>query len=183
MWMINFLPDAMVAFVIYTILAGGILLYFGSKLIRWLPQIRPYSLPMEFFGIICLIGAVYLIGIRVNEQVWQERVKEVEVKLKEAEEKSAQVNVVVQERVVTRTRVVKEKGDEIIRYVDREVVKLDENCKLPPEAVNIHNAAAKNELPAEKINQIIDQVDQKHPPEEINEAAKTVNQAARRTAQ
>jgi hypothetical protein len=46
------------------------------------------------------------------------------------------------EKVVTKTLVVRERGDDIVRYVDREVVKYDSKCEIPKEAVSAVNKAA-----------------------------------------
>jgi hypothetical protein len=52
------------------------------------------------------------------------------------------------EKVITKTKVVKERGDEIIKYVDREIVKYDTKflpggiCEIPKEFIKAHNDAA-----------------------------------------
>ena len=43
---------------------------------------------------------------------------------------------------VTKTQVVRERGNDIVRYVDREVVKYDSKCEVPKEAVSAVNQAA-----------------------------------------
>jgi hypothetical protein len=84
----------------------------------------------------------------VNEAKWEARVKELEEKVKIAEEKSTEKNVEIQEKVVTQTKVVREKGRDIIQYIDREVVKKEEvvkfieNCPIPKDIIDAHNAAA-----------------------------------------
>jgi hypothetical protein len=40
------------------------------------------------------------------------------------------------------TQVIREKGNEIIKYIDREVVKYDQMCEVPKEVINILNEAA-----------------------------------------
>jgi hypothetical protein len=50
--------------------------------------------------------------------------------------------------VVTRTQLVREKGQEVIRYVDREIVRYDTKfapggqCEIPEEFIKAHNDAA-----------------------------------------
>jgi len=41
-----------------------------------------------------------------------------------------------------KTQVIRERGKDIVKYVDREVVKHDVNCVIPKEFVTIHNQAA-----------------------------------------
>jgi hypothetical protein len=46
------------------------------------------------------------------------------------------------EKTVTKTQVVKQRGEDIVKYIDREVVKFDANCAVPKEFVATHNQAA-----------------------------------------
>lgn len=81
-------------------------------------------------------------GAISNEEAWLAKVKELEVKVAQAEAKSQEVNVQVVEKVVTKTQVVRERGKDIVQYVDREVVKYDSKCEIPKEAVTAVNSAA-----------------------------------------
>ena len=73
------------------------------------------------------------------------KVAEMKAKLAESEVKSGEKNVEIQEKIVEKTKIVREKGRDIIKYIDREVVKYDDTCKIPDAVVRAHNAAAKNE--------------------------------------
>jgi hypothetical protein len=95
-----------------------------------------------------LIFGFYLQGGRANEAEWQARVQELELRLAQAQVDSSKKNIEVQTQVVTKTRVLREKGDDIIRYIDREIVKNQEvvryieQCPVPKEIIDAHNAAA-----------------------------------------
>jgi hypothetical protein len=161
MWLITFLPDAMVAFVIYVIIAVGSGLIIVSVLTRWIPAVRGYQIPLQVFGAAILMFGIYLQGGRANEAEWQARVQQLELQLAQSQADSQKKNVEVQTKVVTKTRVVREKGDEIIKYIDRyndrevlkeipgpervrveEVIKYVERCPVPKEIIDAHNAAA-----------------------------------------
>ena len=79
---------------------------------------------------------------------WRERVAEVEAKLKVAEAESAKENIQIQERVVKKTEYITRRGQDIIQYVDREIVKYDTKfapggqCEIPREFIKAHNQAA-----------------------------------------
>ena len=77
-----------------------------------------------------------------NEEAWRARVREMEAKVAEAQVKSAEENVKIVEKVVTKTQVIKEKANEIVKYVDREIVKYDNMCEIPKEFVKAVNDAA-----------------------------------------
>ncbi len=82
------------------------------------------------------------------EETWRERVAEVEAKLKVAEAQSAKENVKIVERVVKKTEYITRRGQDIVQYVDREIVKYDTKfapggqCEIPREFIQIHNRAA-----------------------------------------
>lgn len=148
MWLITFLPDAMVAFVIYTIIAVGAVLIAVSVLTRWIPGVSGYQTPLQVFGAVALIFGFYLQGGRANEAEWQARVQQLELQLAQSQVDSGKKNIEVQTQVVTKTRILREKGNDIIRYIDREVVKNQEviryieQCPVPKEIIDAHNAAA-----------------------------------------
>lgn len=148
MWLITFLPDAMVALVIYTILFVGAGLLVLSGLTRWIPGVSLYRTPMQVIGIVVFSFGIYLQGGRSNEAVWQQRIKELEVKLAQAEAESSQASAKIVEKVVTKTQVVREKAKTEVQYIDRivkekeEVLKYVERCPVPTELIDAHNRAA-----------------------------------------
>jgi len=78
-----------------------------------------------------------------------------EAKVAQAEAKSANTNVEIQEKIVEKTKVIREKGRDIIKYIDKEVVKKEEvikyieNCPVPKEIIDLHNQAAELNKAAE----------------------------------
>ena len=75
-----------------------------------------YKLPAELVGVVFLVVGSYLFGSYGTETAWRERVRELEAKVKIAEEKSQKVNTVIQEKIVYKTKVIKQKE---IEYIDR----------------------------------------------------------------
>jgi hypothetical protein len=126
---------------------AGVLGVIAGFVLGFIPAIRPYKLAVQVISLIVLCFGVYIEGGLADTKIWKMRVLELEVKVKEAESKSAEVNTVIQERVVTKTQVVKEKAQEIIKYIDRDVVKKEEvvkfveRCSLPQDIVDAHNRA------------------------------------------
>lgn len=96
-----------------------------------------------------IVLGVYMSGSIANEEAWQARVKELETKLAAAEAKGAEETVKIVEKVVTKQRVIKEKGEEIVKYVDKEIIKYDTKflpggeCEIPKEFIKVLNEAAK----------------------------------------
>jgi hypothetical protein len=87
-------------------------------------------------------------GGLADYKIWEAKVKEVEAKLAEAELKSAKENTKIVTKVITKTQIVKTRGQDIVRYVDREIIKYDEKfakggiCEIPQEFIKAHNDSA-----------------------------------------
>ena len=111
--------------------------------------LKMYAIPLKVGGSAALVISLWFMGAASNEEKWQVRVKELEAKLAVAEAKSTEANTVIEEKVVTKTKIIKEKGASIIQYIDRELVKNEEVIKyiercptIPKEIIDAHNAAA-----------------------------------------
>ena len=156
MWILHLLPDAAIAWIVNLILLAGAATTVAGFFVRFIPFVNTYRIPVQIAGILLLTTGVYFQGGYSTEMAWRERVREVEDKLHIAEKQSAEVNTEIVTRGVTQTKIVRERGDDIIKYVDREVVKNQEvikfveNCPIPEIIINTHNAAALNRPIEEK---------------------------------
>jgi hypothetical protein len=161
MWLLSFFPDNFLIYIVNCILIAGAVGTFLSffvinRLLRWWPGMAAYYHILQILSLVVLVAGVYFKGGYSTELAWREKVAEAEKKVAEAEAKSQQVNTVVKERVVKKLELVRTKGDDIIKYVDREVVKdkevikFVENCPIPDIVIKTHNAAALNKPIEEK---------------------------------
>ena len=148
MWILHFLPDALILWICNIVLLAGILLTVTAFFIRRIPVINQYRIPAQVLGIALLVTGVYWRGGYAVEQEWRERVAEVEARVAAAEAKSAEENVKIVTKVVTKTQVIRTRGETITKYIDREIVKYDEKfarggmCEIPQEFIKAHNSAA-----------------------------------------
>jgi hypothetical protein len=140
MWILNWLPD----FVFHLILIAGVLALLAGWALRMVPLVAKYSLPIQVVGVLLTILGVWYEGGIAKDAEWKARVAELEIKVAQAEAKSAQVNTKVVTKVITKTQVIKQKGDEVVRYIDREITKYDAECKIPQVAIRAHDASALN---------------------------------------
>ena len=156
MWLLHLLPESLISLIVNLLLASGIIVTLGGFFANFIPFVTVYRVPVQVAGILLLTMGVYFDGGYTTERAWRERVKEVEAKLQIAQKQSAEVNTEIVTKVVTQTKIVRERGDDIVRYVDREVVKNQEvikfveNCPIPDVIINTHNAAALNRPIEEK---------------------------------
>lgn len=123
-WMMSLLPDSLIMWIFYGCAGFGLALILVSWFIWFIPLLNRYRFPVQVLGVIALgVGAFFSGGYGI-EMMWRERVAEMEEKVRLAEEKSKQVNTVIETRVVTKTKIIKEKAQKQIEYVDR-VIKGD----------------------------------------------------------
>lgn len=157
MWMLSFLPDSVLLYVVNGILVIGAISSFLAffvlhRILNKFPTLAPYHLLFQVVSAALLIAGIYFKGGYGVEMSWREKVATVQAELDEAKKKSEQVKVVIQEKVVTKTKVIKEKADTIVQYVDRPVIQeFDKNCPLPKEAIEVHNEAARMNKAIEEL--------------------------------
>ncbi len=138
MWILNFLPE----WIFHALLVAGVLGYLATFFIRFLPSfVYVYKLPIQLISIALVVISIYFIGSLAERAAWESRVKEMEEKVRVAEEKSKVVNTEIVTRIVTKTKVIKQKAKERVEYIDREIVKYDNKCEIPKEFVKVVNDA------------------------------------------
>jgi hypothetical protein len=142
-WMLQLIPDSIFIWITYLLFATGVLLYVASKLVSWIPLMGRYRLPAELAGVLALVVAAYFYG----GIGYREMVAEMKERVRVAEEKSQQVNTVIETKIVEKIKVVKENV-----YINREIVKevagrqLDSQCSLPRSTISLHDSASRNEV-------------------------------------
>ena len=160
MWILHLLPDGFLSFIINGILVVGFIatmltLFVINRLLLWFPAIAGHYRLIQAVSVAVFLLGVNLKGGYSTEMQWRERVAELEARFAQAEAQSTTANTVVQEKIIEKTKVVREKGRDIIKYVDREVVKKEEiikyieQCPVPKEIIDLHNAATELNRAAE----------------------------------
>lgn len=158
MWIFTVFGDI----VVHMIFTAGVILTLAGFVLGFIPFIGKYKIPLQIVGLLTLVFGAYLEGGLADNKLWEAKVKEVEAQVARAETEAANANTQLQASLAQQTRVIKEKGDTIIRYVDKfkdrevlkevpgpervkieEVIKYVENCPVPKELIDIHNEAAK----------------------------------------
>jgi hypothetical protein len=146
MWMLSFIPDALLIWAINIVLvigiAGTVVSVMFKLVIRYFPWIIPYRLLLQVISVILLVLGVYLKGGYAVEAEWRARVAELESKIAVAEQQSKEANTKIQTVYVDRVKVVKEKQIVIQEKLKTVEVKIDANCKVVPEAISILNEAS-----------------------------------------
>ena len=154
-WMLNLIPDAMLNWVYWAIIAAGITGVLAGWLGKWIPFYGNYVKILQPVGIVLLVLGVWLRGGYDVEMSWRAKVAEAEARVAVAEQQSKETNTVIEQKIVEKTKVIKGKTEYITQYLDREVVKKEEiikyieQCPVPKEIIDIHNQAAEMNKAAE----------------------------------
>jgi hypothetical protein len=146
MFLLNFIPDALLLWIVNAILIAGIIgtvvAFFFGFFVRFIPWVIPYRMLLQVVGLVLLIAGVYFKGGVSVELAWRERVAELEAKVAISEQKSKEVN----EKIVTvyqdRVKVVKETQVVVQEKIKTVEVKIDSQCKITADTIDILNQAA-----------------------------------------
>ena len=143
MWLLHLLPDAFLIWIINLLLVGGLIGivvgFFGSKI----PFVSTYARMIQIASIIIFCIGLYWKGGYSVEADWRERVAEMEAKIKIAEEKSKEANVVIETKYKDRVKKITETRDIIVEKIKINEKIIDAKCELDPMVISILNEAAK----------------------------------------
>jgi hypothetical protein len=137
MWLLSFLPN----WIFYLILFAGIV---GLIVARFIPIPVTYKLPAQALSALAVVIGVFMAGAIHDNEAWLAKVRELEAKLVQAEAKSAVETVRIETKVEKQKQKIVEKQVLVKQFIDREVVKYDNQCVIPKEFVEAHNQAAEN---------------------------------------
>ena len=143
MWLLHLLPDAFLIWIINILLTGGLIGmvvgFFGTKI----PFVSTYARMIQIASIIAFCIGLYWKGGYSVEQDWRERVAEMEAKIKVAEEKSKEINTVIQTKYKDRVKKITETREVIVEKIKINEKIIDAKCELDPMVISILNEAAK----------------------------------------
>jgi hypothetical protein len=142
MWILSFVPDTILYAVVISILFSGIGLYVISFFTRFIPPLIPYSGITRILGTILTVVGIYFFGSYSTEMSWRSKVAELEEQIKVSETKSKEINIQIQKVYVDKVKVVKETQIVIQEKIKEVEIKIDSECKIAPEAIDILNEAA-----------------------------------------
>lgn len=147
MWILQWLPN----WIFYAVLLAGVFGLIATYFIRFLsfiPFVYVYKTPIQLGSIAAIVIGTFMAGAIYDNEAWEARVREMEAKVAAAEAQSKEENIKIVEKVVNKIQIVKTRGEDIVKYVDREIVKYDEKfakggiCEIPKEFIKAHNDAA-----------------------------------------
>ena len=133
-WILEIFPD----WFWWLLLIAGLSGYFLCRLI----PLQPQQQLIKIVSCISIALSIFIFGILHSNNTWKARVAELQAQAITLQAQSTQTNATINTKVVTRTQLIRERGADIVTYVDREIVKYDAGCVIPQEFIRAHNSAA-----------------------------------------
>lgn len=145
LWLFNYIPT----FFIYITFALGVVLYLFSEMATLrIAQVitSSYLTPafMRLVGIMLMGLSIFFLGISFSDTQFKKELDKKNQEIIKINETAKDITNQVEIKYVYRDKIIKEKGDEIIKYVN---TKNDSDCNLHNSTIELLNSAAKNNLP------------------------------------
>ena len=141
-WMFSIIPDAILNWVYWAIIAIGLSGIFAGWFGKFIPFYGKYVGILKPVGIVVLVLGVWLRGGYDTEMAWRAKVEEAEAKVKLAEQKSSDANSKIQTKIVERVKVIHDKQVVVQEKIVKDASKIDATCTLDPVVVEDLNQAA-----------------------------------------
>ena len=143
MWMMHLLPESFLIFIINALLVVGligmVIGFIGGKI----PFVGTYATIIKIVSIVLFCIGLYWKGGYSVEEDWRQRVADMEEKVRIAEEKSKEVNTVIETKYKDRVKKVTETRNIIVEKIKINEKIIDAKCELDPVVISILNEAAK----------------------------------------
>jgi hypothetical protein len=148
MWFFNFIPDSVLIYALFGLLAASVVGYCASIFFRFIPAINLYAFPIRIVSIILFLVGIFFLGGYGVEMSWRAKVEAMKQEIAKKEEESKEATTKVVTKYVDRVKIVKETSDVQIKSIPQLISKSsDDRCVVPTGFGVLHDAAAKNEVP------------------------------------
>jgi hypothetical protein len=138
MWIVNFLPD----FVFHILLIAGLLGLAGSFVLDSVPFVSTNAKAIQLASAVVLAIALFFEGAISDNDAWQARVKELELKVARAETESVETNGKLSKQLAAKDKEIILAQAELKTRIRASAVAMDAVCKVPSDAIAILNDAA-----------------------------------------
>lgn len=144
LFLLELLPEWLIHAGLLVGFIGAFLLSIADRL----EFLTKYIAPVRIMSIALVAMGLYLEGGLSVHNDYVVKTSKLEKDLADANAKSQKVNVKIVEKTLTKIEYIKLRGQDIIHYIDREVIKYDakfskgRECELPKEFIKAHNDAA-----------------------------------------
>jgi hypothetical protein len=143
-WMLSLIPDAVLNWLYWGIIAVGITGMFAGWFSKFIPLYGKYIGFIKPVGIALVVLGVWLRGGYDTEMAWRAKVEEAQAKVAKAEAASKEVNAKLEAKIKEKVKVRTEYITTVKERIIKDTQLIDAECKVAPEAIKDLNDAAKN---------------------------------------
>lgn len=141
--MILWLLSSWISYIVHAALIVGVVGTFFGSILNKVPFINNYASILRAIALPLFIIAVFAEGYLYASKSWIEEAKKYEEKVKVAEQQSKDANTKLSKELADKNKEIKQQQIIIKEKIKEVQVKVNAECKVAPEAINIHNEAAK----------------------------------------
>ena len=139
MWYLSLIPTQYFVWIAHLVICLGIILYFFGKF-------TPYKIITTPVAILLIAISIFAEGNLYGTKGYQKQLEELQEKIKIAENKSAEVNTVIQTKYVEKVKYIDRVKEGNVQVIEKVVTKYDNICTLSNAAIVLHNSASQNAL-------------------------------------
>ena len=139
MWFLS----SWISYIVHAALIIGVVGTFFGSILNKVPFINNYASILRAIALPLFIAAVFAEGYLYASKSWIEEAKKYEKKVKVAEQQSKDANTKLSKELADKNKEIKQQQVIIKEKIKEVQVKVNAECKVAPEAINIHNEAAK----------------------------------------
>ena len=139
LWFIQLIPTSWLEFAALMILIVGAVMFFAGHIFKYTPFVKQYNFPLRIIGFILLLAGAYFNGGLGVEMEYRARIEEMKARIEVFEQKSAEENRKIEEKIVTETRVIKQDTDATLAEIARLKEQINANCELTPDMIELYN--------------------------------------------
>jgi len=149
MWLLAWVPDSFLLWIIHTVLLAGIVgtvlsFFLLHRIVRWFPALAPYHLLIQIVSVTLLVGGVYFKGGYDTEASWRAKVAELELQVAKMNDQSTELNKKLEDERKKKQKVRVEYYNTVKTEIKEVEKQINADCKLDPKVNDLINKAAKN---------------------------------------
>lgn len=153
MWMLSFVPDAILEMVVNGVLIVGavstfLTLFVINRILRWFPALAGVYPFLQLLSVAILGAGIFFKGSYATEASWRNKVKEAEERARIAEQQARDTNEELARVAAGKIKYIQGRTEYITQYINNEVTKWDTKflpggvCEIPKEFIEAHNRGA-----------------------------------------
>lgn len=142
-WVWSLIPTSVISWIVNCIIIAGLSGVVAGWLGKWIPFYGNYVRFLKPIGVILLVIGVYMKGSYANESAHRAEQERLQELVKQSEEKSTQANAALETARKEKVKVVTEVQVVIKERIKEVTKKIDADCKVDLEAIQILNDSAK----------------------------------------